>query len=336
MRTQTKNSLQLWRVARPKRPRKAAPPPKIYSRRSMPVVDAHMHIGKRDAEAYGSLEEAAEAYLAIMDDAGVAVSINLSGSPEVIQKVDSLHQVASGRILTCPGTYFRKDVRELWWSMRDLESFKHENIAGLKIWCKYQQPLLKPSVAVKIQRQAELNLPAVGMHIADPPERGFWAPNYWQCISDAERTIRSNPGLTFIMAHGFWLMVNDEGLDVLATYFDAYPNLHVDLSAAYQWWDGAEPTYDKLRNFIIRYKDRILYGTDGNPGYSMKRHFDQTYEVLETKQKGLLGFFSKPDAKTHIYGLDLPIEVLNYIYYWNAARLIPHVRSSLTTLGYTV
>lgn len=302
----------------------------------MPVVDAHMHIYTRNLGANVKIAEAAKTYLKTMDAAGVAVSINLSGSPDVIKQVDAIHAATSGRVLTCPGTYFRKTVRDLWWSKRDLESFKHENIAGLKIWCKYHQPLLKRSVVKKIGWQEELGLPVVGMHIADPPVRGFWEPNFWDCIRDAEQVIREYPDLTFIMAHGFWLMTHDEGLEVLDAYFNTYPNLHVDLSAVYQWWGGPEPTYDKLRRFITQHKDRILYGTDGHSAYSTRERFDRTYAILESRKKGLQGFFGDSDKPTTICGLDLSNEVLNYIYYWNAARLIPQVRASLQVQGYTV
>ena len=34
-----------------------------------------------------------------------------------------------------------------------------------------------------------------------------------------------------IMAHGFWLMNDDKGLDVLDGFFRKYPHLNVDLSA---------------------------------------------------------------------------------------------------------
>ena len=138
------------------------------------------------------------------------------------------------------------------------------------------------------------------------------------------------------MAHGFWLMTRDADLDILATLFDAYPHLHVDLSAAYHWWENPDVSYDKLRQFIIDYKERIVYGTDGNPAYSTPERYAATFAILESKKKNLTPFFGEDGKKWNIHGLNLPNEVLNYIYYWNAARLVPNIRRSLLAQGFTV
>ena len=224
----------------------------------------------------------------------------------------------------------------MWWSKKDLDTFRDAGCAGTKIHCKYQRGLNSKAILAGIRRQGELDLPVLGLHIGDPPVPGFWQPTYWDCIADAEKVIRACPNTTFIMAHGFWLMNDDKGLDVLAKYFERYANLNVDLSAVFQWWDPPEPTYDKLRRFVVRYKDRLLYGTDGNPKFSRPANYRQSYRILETRGERLPGFFGGPHKKTYIKGLGLSKEVLNYIYYWNAARLIPRVRESLLRLGYQV
>jgi hypothetical protein len=128
-------------------------------------------------------------------------------------------------------------------------------------------------------------------------------------------------------------MNTDEGLDVLSTYFDAYPHLNVDLCAVFQWWNNPYVTYDKLRNFIIKYKGRLLYGTDGNPAYTKPIRFKNTFELLETDKPSRRGFFMAPDAHSQINGLKLPKDVLNHIYWWNAARLLPNVCRALQESG---
>ena len=63
---------------------------------------------------------------------------------------------------------------------------------------------------------------------------------------------------------------------------------------------------------------------------------EENTSILETKKKNLAPFFGEKDRTWHIHGLGLSNEVLNYIYYWNAARLVPNVRRSLLNQGYQV
>ena len=56
--------------------------------------------------------------------------------------------------------------------------------------------------------------------------------------------------------------------------------------------------------------------------------------MLETLDKNCHGFFGGQCEPTYIKGLGLSKEVLNRIYWWNAARLIPRVGESLRKLGY--
>ena len=297
-------------------------PPKMYSLAEMPRVDVHVHIRAR-ADGTRLLRK--------MNAAGITLSINLSGNAEWIASADEIHRKWKGRILFAPGSYRHPGV--VWWSKKDLITFRDAGAAGTKIHRRYHRGLSRKPILSKLQRQGELGLPVIGLHIADPPMPGHWEPNYWDCIRETESVIRQCPQTTFIMAHGFWLMCADRGLDVLSDYFDRYDNLNADLSATFQWWDPPMVTYDKLRDFVVRYQDRLLYGTDGNASYSRKRHFESSYRILETRDEHLPGFFTRR-YETHIKGLGLSLDALNRIYYWNAARLIPRVRESLLSLGY--
>lgn len=300
-------------------------PSHLYTLDRMPRVDIHVHIG--DPKENGRL-------IRIMNQAGIAVVVNLSGKMEMVEQMAEVHRKWKGRILLAPGQY--RTGRTLWWSMKDLERFKEAGCAGTKIHCHYTRGLGSKSNIAKIRRQGELGLPVIGLHIADPYRPGYWRPTYWDCIREAADVIAACPATTFIMAHGFWLMTHDEGLAALAEYFDRYPNLNADLSACFQWWDPPEPTHDKLRAFVVRYQDRLLYGTDGSPGYSRKRHYRNTYTILETRGEHLHGFFTPRKAHTWIKGLGLSKDALNRIYWANAARLVPRVRESLAGLGYDV
>lgn len=282
--------------------------------------------------------ELGDTYRKEMDKAGIDVAIDLSGTREMLERADEIYDRWDHRILFCPGTFFHRmrnqKRKDLWWKRSDLKAIRDAGCAGIKIHAYHHRELLKKHISGKVEAQARYGLPCVGMHIADPPNVGYWQPTYWDCIKDAERLVRATPQVDFIMAHGYWLMNKNEGLDVLGRYFDRNPNLYVDLSAVYQWWNGPEPGYAKLRQFVIRYKDRLLYGTDAVPGCIDAFRYRNSYEVLETREEGLKGFFSDPTKQTFIKGLGLSKEVLNYIYWWNAARLIPGVREALVRRGY--
>ncbi len=62
----------------------------------------------------------------------------------------------------------------------------------------------------------------------------------------------------------------------------------------------------------------------------------ESFRMLETREKNCHGFFGPRYEPTYITGFGLPKDVLDHIYWWNAARLIPRVRESLVSLGYDV
>ncbi len=309
-------------------------PPHIYSLEEMPRVDVHVHVHADEEQGPPGkdLNELTQAFVKIMDESGIAVGINLSGTREMVSQLAEYDKTWQGRLLLAPRD---SDISDgLWWTEEELKWFQESGCVGTKIWAQNKQGIMEESLVRKVRLQGEVGLPAIGFHVADPPEGKWNTPHYAARIRDAEQMIRQVPDTTLIMAHGFWLMNNDTTLDLLATYFDRYPNLNVDLSATYQWWDVPEPTYEKLRNFIIQYQDRLLYGSDANVECTPEQ-YRNSFRVLESTEENLSPFFGD-EATKNIRGLGLPLEVLNHIYYWNAARLIPRVKESLTNLGYSV
>ena len=92
----------------------------------------------------------------------------------------------------------------------------------------------------------------------------------------------------------------------------------------------AHYTVSKARDFYIKYRDRILFGTmslrrGGASGFLNER------KVLETNQV-TSGIHGGP----RLEGFHLPDAVLNHIYYWNAARLIPRVRQVLNSRKFKI
>src|SRR5690606_13291075 len=104
---------------------------------------------------------------------------------------------------------------------------------------------------------------------------------------------------------------------VVGTWLDAYPNFYVDIDARISEL-GRQPY--TARDFMIKYQDRILFGTDTAPDAEAYRLY---YRFLETKDE-----YIDPTKAHHlqgrwmIYGLHLPDQVLEKIYYKNAVKLL--------------
>ena len=75
------------------------------------------------------------------------------------------------------------------------------------------------------------------------------------------------------------------------------------------------------RRFLIKYQDRVLFGTDTPPNAESYRVY---YRFLETDDE----YMDIQESHTvvpdwRVYGLYLPDDVLEKIYYLNAKKMIP-------------
>ena len=104
----------------------------------------------------------------------------------------------------------------------------------------------------------------------------------------------------------------------MAKWLDKYPNLYIDIDARISEL-GRQPY--TARKFLIKYQDRVLFGTDTPP--NDREAYRIYYRFLETddeyfdcqKSHHLQGFWM-------IYGVFLPKDVLAKMYYKNAERLL--------------
>ena len=188
------------------------------------------------------------------------------------------------------------------------------------------------------RRAGELGLPVL-IHTSDPAafflpldETNEHAPTLLEFISwgypDApygrqelleqrDRMIAAHPGTQFICAH---VANNVEDLAAVSRFLDSHPNAVVDLSARIDEL-GRQPY--SAREFMIRYQDRVLFGTDMPVRPDIYRAY---FRFLETRDE----YMEYPDyigrwghCRWRIYGLGLPDQVLEKIYNKNALRIIP-------------
>jgi len=117
-------------------------------------------------------------------------------------------------------------------------------------------------------------------------------------------------------------------VDEIAKRFDRYPNFAVDTAARMEYLMLAPR--EKVRNFLIKYQDRVLYGTDleflaKETTPETLKDWQDTYardwKFLATNQTLQL-------RGREIQGLNLPEPVLRHIYHDNAVRWIPGIADS--------
>jgi predicted TIM-barrel fold metal-dependent hydrolase len=133
-----------------------------------------------------------------------------------------------------------------------------------------------------------------------------------------DRAIARHPRTTFIGAH---LGDNGEDLGALEARLGRFRNFVVDLSAR-EAEMGRQPY--STRAFLIRWQDRVLFGTDRYPGRVDQPRNRLYYRLLETADE-YFKYYDHPFPPTgewRVYGLHLPDGVLRKIYQSNADRVL--------------
>ena len=147
-------------------------------------------------------------------------------------------------------------------------------------------------------------------------------PSYEDQINARDRFVEKHPDMRFVAAH----LASLEGdVDELAKRLEKFPNMAVDMAARichlqYQ----SQMDYDKVRDFMIEYQDRILYATDGGiEGNSdpegAKKNMHETW-LADWKYFVTDDVMTAPEVNGEFRGLKLPKEVIDKIFRKNAVR----------------
>jgi predicted TIM-barrel fold metal-dependent hydrolase len=311
----------------------------IYPPSATPRVDMHTHMDAKTQYA-----KAVEA----MDQWGGTISISLAGlfwvkdnngsnaSPASVKQMPGndmvyVREKLNDRVLFVPGAFtIPKD--SIWWSVAEIKTFKEQGFVGLKLWPHGRILSSKiPLIHEQLAEAGRQGMPLVGYHTGDPGNAKGNNAAFPKFEDDTIAIAKAHPQTTFIFAHGLFMLENDQGLDKLAGIFDQCPNVFVDLAFTHNMRQSANYTVSKAREFYIKYRDRILFGSDVFAAGAGASGFLNERKVLETDQvtNGLHG-------GPKLEGFNLPDLVLNHIYYWNAARLIPRVRQVLEARNFKI
>jgi len=156
-------------------------------------------------------------------------------------------------------------------------------------------------------------------------------PTWEEIMKHRDNWIEQNPELTIIGAH-LGSMAYD--VDEVAERLDQYANFYVE--PAERFGDLAIQDSRKVRKFFMEYQDRIMYGTDLR---STEPASELTSDSLTVEEKLTRlryqihwDYLSTSDSlqfkrtfttfETRTKGLGLPPDVLEKVYYENAAELL--------------
>jgi hypothetical protein len=299
-----------------------------------PIFDAHTHIG--------AIEDISR-MIAIEDNFGVSKQIGIVHTFERFQaarekyperiiyaKYLSMSDIAKYNVepvldeiskLLDQGYSLAKSWFGPRW--RDyIEDFPHD--------FRINHPRLEPI----FQALEDNGIPLI-IHVGDPDT--YYASRYKNSekygtkeehLKELEEVLTRHPKLIFQIPH-FGSQPEIHRLPYLSRWMDEFPNVVIDTASSR--WMARELSEDteKAREFIQKYSDRILFGTDLSSNRNNRKDFSGRYIaqriLFETNERKTPLPFPDPDTQdqggTFINGLNLPLPVLRKMYWENANRI---------------
>ena len=330
------------------------------ARPSVAAIDAHNHLGPSPFSD-GWDRRSPDELAAALDASNIAAIVDLDGGWADALRHELDHWAPLGdRVAVFAGLDYamwgeRPDFGDVEAArLRDGEA---AGARGLKVWkplgLRARDPsgLLVPVDDARLDPvwavAGELGLP-VTIHVADPiaffepldatneryeellahPDWHFWPtrgrgrpdedgfPPFDELLDGLEALVARHPRTTFIGAH---VGCAAEDLGRVERMLGAYPNWNVDIAARIAEL-GRQPY--SARDLVIRWHDRVLFGTDAPPDPAAWAVYAR---FLETRDES---FPYDPEGgpgsqgRWQIHGLGLPEDVLHAVYAGNARRLI--------------
>lgn len=316
-----------------------------------PVVDAHAHLG--DEFGGGWDRWSVHELLAVMDEVGVELLVDLDGGwgEPILDRHLALFKEQAPERFACFGgidwaAWAEHGDRFPQLAAARFAAQVRRGAQGLKIWKPFgltvrdQHGRRVPVDDIRLDpiwaTAAELGVPVI-IHVADPVaffrpldhrnervellrEHPDWhlarpgLPAFQTVIDELAALVARHRETVFVGAH---VGCYAENLAWVGALLDRCPNFYVDLAARLD--ELARQPYT-ARRFLIRYQDRVLFGSDYPADVAMYRTH---YRFLETDDEYFPGpAGDRPGYSWRLTGLHLPARVLTQIYRTNARRVL--------------
>jgi len=299
-----------------------------------PIFDAHTHIGE---------SKAIDEMVQIEKEFGITSQIGIVHSKEGFQaarnKYPDWFVFAKYLSLSDIAQYNVEPVID------DISRTKDEGYTLAKTWFgprwkdyvegtpnefRIDHPKLEPI----FQALEDNQLPLL-IHVADPDT--YFTLHYQDItkygtkdenLLQLENVMQRHPKIKFQIPH-FGAQPEIHRLPNLSRWLDNFPNIVIDTASSRWMARELSKNSEKARKFLIKYANRILFGTDlstnrGDNSYYAGRYNAQRL-LWETAVRDVPLPFEDADTKdsggTFVNGLDLPLKTLRKLYWDNANRL---------------
>ena len=321
-------------------------------------IDAHVHVHGR-ADRF--MAQAREDNFRIL-----TIDVDYPDYPPLavqLHDAESLRQRFPGQVAFAT-TFSVTDFQSPTWSetqLRDIRAAVAAGAVGVKMWKNIGMELRDPGgryvmpddarFAPLLQYLEREHLVLLG-HQAEPlncwlaPEkmtvrsdREYFAehpqyymyrhpemPSHESILAARDRMLEAHPGLAFDAVH---LASLEWDVERVADFLERFPQARVDLAARLvhlEYQAARKPS--GVRRFLVRYQDRILYGSDDaygprddDPAAVAAVHGDwvEDWRFLATRE-----VMHSPDFVQAFHGLQLPRAVIDKIYRNNAEKMFPN------------
>jgi predicted TIM-barrel fold metal-dependent hydrolase len=323
--------------------------------RRVAKIDAHMHI-------HGTADRFMAQ--AIHDNFRIlTINVDYPDFPPIAEQeraAVSLRQRYRGRVAFA-ATFSVQNFADPGWAegaLHQIDSAIAQGAVGVKIWKNFgmslrdangryvmpDDPRLEPIMArlerdhvVLLGHQAEpLNCWLAFDQMTVRSDRDYFRehPQYYMyrhpempshdaILAARDRMLQAHPALRFDAVH---LASLEWDVDKVADFLERFPNAKVDLAARLVHLEyQAANNPDKVRAFLIRYQDRILYGSDDSYGpgdadasavAQVHSGWIEDWQFLVTADR-----LHSSDFESSFRGLHLPREVIDKIYRRNALSM---------------
>ena len=314
----------------------------------VPKIDGHFHYMTRDARFLEFADSLNFRLLSPNVDTEMPIDLQLEIASEI--------EAGYPRQFAFFGTFSVDSFGKPAFASLTIERIRkcmEMGAAGIKIWKNIGMELRDtngkcvmiddPAFEPVFQYLQENNIPVIG-HLGEPKDcwlpfdemtdqgdRYYYEshpqyhmylypemPSYEDQITARDSILAMHARLDFIGAHLGSLEWN---VDELALTLDRFPNMKVDMAARIgHLKNQSKLDRERVRDFMIRYQNRIVYATDMSAYDELIENFDQSVSGIG---KTWLSdwIYLATDSVNGVQGLQLPKEVIDRIYYKNAAYL---------------